>query len=107
MKINVKKGMYGFSTKLKGNTVDGEAIYDYLNVKFAKCNEPDDTLLRIDVKDCFLTCYEGKDGVKPKLIITDYDVIEVYNNNIEQAEYDNNDSDLSLDEFDGLDLPFD
>lgn len=73
MKIWVKKGQYGFSTKLKDSK--DESIFMYLDIQFKLENKPEDTC-QIDIKDGFFSCYKSKDGIKPKFIVMDYEVIQ-------------------------------
>jgi len=99
-KINVKRGMYGFSSRLKGTDREGQDIFMYLDVQFAKCEEPINNVLQIDVKDGFISCFNSQSGVKPKLVILDYDVVKIY-------EEKSNEGGTLEDTLDELEIPFD
>lgn len=99
-KINVKRGMYGFSSRLKGTDREGQDIFMYLDVQFAKCDEPINNILQINVTDGFISCYNSQSGVKPKLVIMGYEVIKVYD------ETDNEETAFE-DTLDELEIPFD
>lgn len=107
-KINVRKGEYGWSTRIK-NVQNDEEVIMYMNIQFAKCDAPTDEALQINVKDCFMSCYMTRDeDVKPKLIVMDYEVLQVYNND-NQTEEAQEDSIIDLDipvEITDEDLPF-
>lgn len=50
----------------------------YMSVEFYNCGEPKTE--NIKVLDFFMSCYESKDGIKPKMIITSYDEITIEGN---------------------------
>jgi len=74
MKLYIKKGNYGYSTRLK-NEYNGKTSEMWLDVQFSREDKPEDNC-RIEVLDSFLSCYDSKDGVKPKLIVLGYRIIE-------------------------------
>lgn len=107
-KLNVRKSEYGWSTRIK-NIQDDEEISMYMNIQFAKCDAPTDEALQINVKDCFMSCYKtNNEEVKPKLVIMEYEVIKVYNND-NQSETQSQDPIIDLDipvEISDEDIPF-
>lgn len=72
MKIYVNKGNYGWQTQAK----NGDDRM-YIDVNFKKgIKEPEETFLRIDIKDGFFSMYKTKTGLaKPKLVIMEYEKI--------------------------------
>lgn len=82
--IYVRKGNYGFSTKLK-NEYNGQTSEMYMDVQFAKSNTPENSC-KIEILDSFLTCYTGKNGVKPKLVVTNYRIVEESANNAQYQD---------------------
>lgn len=86
MKLNIRKGEYGYYTRLK-NMQNDEEISIYMNVQFAKCLEPSPTALQIDVKEGFPSCYKSQDGIKVKFIVLEYEILNVYkdNNHLEES----------------------
>ncbi len=107
-KLNVRKSEYGWSTRIK-NIQNDEEISMYMNIQFAKCDAPTDEALQINVKDCFMSCYKtNNEEVKPKLVIMEYEVIKVYNND-NQSETQSQDPIIDLDipvEISDEDIPF-
>ena len=107
-KLNVRKSEYGWSTRIK-NIQNDEEISMYINIQFAKCDAPTDEALQINVKDCFMSCYKtNNEEVKPKLVIMEYEVIQVYNND-NQSETQSQDPIIDLDipvEISDEDMPF-
>lgn len=73
MKIYVNKGNYGWQTQAK----NGDDRM-YIDVNFYKgIKEPEETFLRIDIKDGFLSMYRNNQNYpKPKLMIMDYEIIQ-------------------------------
>ena len=108
-KLNVRKSEYGWSTRLK-NTQNDEEVSMYLNIQFAKCDAPTDEALQINIKDCFMSCYKtNNEEMKPKLIVMDYEVLQVYNNDNQTEETQSEDSIIDIDipvEITDEDLPF-
>ena len=91
MKIYVNKGNYGWQTQAK----NGDDRM-YIDVNFKKGIEPEETFLRIDIKDAFFSMYKTKTGLpKPKLVIMDYEKIS--KEEYQQNEFEINNTD---------DLPF-
>ncbi len=87
MKINIRKGEYGYYTKVK-NIQNDEEIIAYMNVQFPKDKEPAETALQINIKDMFLSCYNSQEGTKVKLVVTDYEVLRIYDDsqNTQESE---------------------
>ena len=84
------------------STVDGnEEIVYFMPVTFAKIEPPKKNGIIITTKD-FLSCYKGKDGIKPKLIVMGYEYPD-YKNNTEETKpaelHPNTDDDDLLEEF--------
>ena len=97
MKIYVNKGNYGWQTQAK----NGDDRM-YIDVNFKKGTEPEETFLRIDIKDGFFSMYKTKTGLaKPKLVIMEYEKIS-------KEEYVPNDEEQNLFEITSNDtiLPF-
>ena len=74
MRLWINKSEYGYSTYIK-NEYNGKKITMFMDVQFINGTEPDETIYA-NVTDCFFSCYESKDGVKPKLVIKEYERIE-------------------------------
>lgn len=96
MKLFIKKTQYGFSHRIK-NDYQGNETSMYLDIQFMKDAEPEADVLQIDVKDAFFSCYDSSTGVKPKLVIKDYEVIKTFENNQTSEETTSN---TNLDDFD-------
>lgn len=105
VKLNIRKGEYGYYTRLK-NTQNDEEISMYMNVQFAKCEEPKETALQIDIQDGFLSCYSSQDGVKAKIVIMQYEILNVYDNNQEDESQSNETEDIKIDLDLSDELPF-
>lgn len=69
----VKKSQYGFSTTLKDK--NDKEIKMYLDVQFPKENQPKGNC-QVDIKRFFMSCFKSKDGVKPKIVIRDYEILQ-------------------------------
>ncbi len=78
IKMWINKGEYGFSTRLKDGQEGGPSMF--MGVQFKKGNEPEGNC-QIEVKDGFFSCYNSKDGVKPKIVVMDYAILEGHNSN--------------------------
>ena len=81
MKLWVSKGQYGFSTRLKSGNVNGneaDAVSMFMEIQFRKEKEPEGNC-QIDIKDGFLSCYNSKEGVKPKFVVMDYTILQGHN----------------------------
>lgn len=61
-------GRNSYSTTCKDK--DKNLVY-FLDLQFPRDNEPNGT--NIKIKDFFMSCYQSKDGIKPKMIITKYE----------------------------------
>ena len=77
MKLFIKKTQYGFSHRIK-NDYQGKETSMYLDVQFLQGYEPAEDVLQIEVKDGFFSCYESSTGIKPKLVVKDYETIKVF-----------------------------
>lgn len=102
MKLNIRKGDYGYYTRIK-NTQNDEEISMYMNVQFAKCEEPKETALQININDMFLSCYNSQDGVKSKIVVMEYEVLNIYEDNQTVSE----DSTTQSNELDGFQIDLD
>lgn len=103
MKINVRKSKYGFSTSFVAKRENEEDEFGYVDVGFRKDKEPqlnEGETVRLFVKDGFLSGYKSKDGVKPKIVVMEYEIIEKKEGNKEQV------SKVELEPIDEEDLPF-
>lgn len=96
MKVNVRKSNYGFSTRLK-NTQNDEEISMFMDVQFRKGFEPEEEALQIKVLDGFMSCYSGQAGVKPKIVVMEYEVLRVYDNNQEVETQSNETEGINID----------
>lgn len=105
IKLNIRKGEYGYYTRLK-NTQNDEEISMYVNVQFAKCGEPTETALQINIQDGFLSCYSSQDGIKVKVVVMEYEVLNVYDNNQENESHSNDTEDIKIDLDLSDELPF-
>lgn len=87
VKLNVRKGEYGYYTKVK-NIQNEEEISMYLNIQFPRDLEPEETALQIDIKDGFFSCYGSQDGVKLKFVVMNYEILKVYDDtqNTQESE---------------------
>lgn len=105
-KVNVRRGKYGFSTRLKGTTKENKEVTMYVDVQFAKCEAPTNNILQINVKDGFLSCYESMYGEKVKLVVMDYEILKIYDNDTTTANTEET-YDTAGDLLDDLDIQFD
>lgn len=89
MRINVRKSKYGFSTSYVAKKENEQDEFGYIDVGFKKDQEPkieDGDTARISVKDGFFSGYKSKDGVKPKFIVMNYELLETKKAKQEQVE---------------------
>ena len=109
MKLYINKGQYGFYTTCK----DREKVNKYyLNIGFKQDNEP--TTDQIEINNAFFSCYMSKEGIKPKLVVMEFEDIgkEFEEREEEQVETKKDDTDLFEDfgkenvEDKDLNLPF-
>ena len=81
LKIYAKKGNYGwFAVVDNGKKDDNERVIYFMELAFKQGNEPAVSPCRLDIGHCFLSCYPSKAGIKPKLVITEYDVEQTFDN---------------------------
>jgi len=89
MKLNIKKSKYGFSANYGADKTDGTKVYGYVQVGFRKDNEPkitENQNARIFIKDGFLSGFVSKGTeLKPKLVVLDYEVIEIKDNQVKEV----------------------
>lgn len=84
MKLWISKTQYGFSTRLKDGNENGASMF--LNVQFRKGQEPEGNC-QIETKgNEFLSCFNSKNGVQPKLVVLDYSIIAGHNSDNAQPE---------------------
>ena len=103
MKINVRKSKYGFSASFVAKRENEEDEFGYIDVGFRKDQEPkiqEGETVRLFVKDGFLSGYKSKDGVKPKIVVMEYDIIGIKEAKKEQVDKS------ELEPIDDEDLPF-
>lgn len=111
MKLFIKKTQYGFSHRIK-NEYQGKITSMYLDVQFLQGYEPAEEVLQIEVKDAFFSCYESSSGIKPKLVVKDYETIKVFESkeNIEAGETEDFNFEVSeevMKDDEQYELPFD
>ena len=81
LKIYAKKGNYGwFAVVDNGKKDDNERVIYFMELAFKQGNEPAVSPCRLDIGHCFLSCYPSKAGIKPKLVITEYEVEKTFDN---------------------------
>lgn len=98
MKLLINRSDYGYSVPLK-NEFNGETIKYYLQVTFGKNITPPVKNCQIEAKSYFFSCYKKKDDTTaPKLIITDFEVLQEYEQNKPKG--------AELNPVDNDDLPF-
>lgn len=82
LKIYAKKGNYGwFAVVDNGKKDDNERVIYFMELAFKQGNEPAVSPCRLDIGHCFLSCYNTKNGIKPKIVITEYEVEKTFENN--------------------------
>ena len=74
---NEFNGRNSYSTNAKNKN---DNINTFIDLQFKRENEPEANC-EILVKDAFFSCYNSKDGIKPKLIVMEYEVLRL-------SEYD-------------------
>lgn len=80
LKLYVKNGNYGWFTVADNGKQDNERVSYFMEVAFKQGAEPSVSPCRIDVGHCFLSCYNTKNGIKPKIVITEYEVEKTFEN---------------------------
>ena len=81
LKIYAKKGNYGwFAVVDNGKKDDNERVIYFMELAFKQGNEPAVSPCRLDIGHCFLSCYPSKAGIKPKLVITEYEIEKTFEN---------------------------
>ena len=81
LKIYAKKGNYGwFAVVDNGKKDDNERVIYFMELAFKQGNEPAVSPCRLDIGHCFLSCYPSKAGIKPKLVITEYEIEKTFDN---------------------------
>lgn len=79
---NDKWGYPVYSAKLSNN-VDGQWVYDYIQIKFPRSQELKN-FTEIRINDGFFSFYNKKDGTTEKcIIITSYDILNETVGNID------------------------
>jgi hypothetical protein len=84
MKIWINKkdfeGRAAYSIKLsqKDKESKQEICSMYLDIQFPRDKQPEAG--QIEIKDGFFTCYQTKTGVKPKLVVMDYEYLQASKN---------------------------
>lgn len=74
-KIWIKKGQFGYSTKLKDNREPDTKMY--LSIQFKQGLELPKENCQIELLESFVSCYKTKKGeIKPKLVIIEYNPIK-------------------------------
>lgn len=71
----VYKNDYGWSAYLT-NEFNGKKIKCYMPVAFKKGKEPRSDKENIKPTEWFMSCYEGKNGVMPKMIVSEYTIVK-------------------------------
>ena len=80
LKIYAKKGNYGWFTPLDNSKQGDERTIYFMELAFKQGNEPAVSPCRLDTGHCFLSCYPSKAGIKPKLVITEYEIEKTFEN---------------------------
>ena len=80
LKIYAKKGNYGWFTPLDNSKQGDERTIYFMELAFKQGNEPAVSPCRLDIGHCFLSCYPSKAGIKPKLVITEYEIEKTFEN---------------------------
>ena len=81
LKIYAKKGNYGwFAVVGNGKKDDNERVIYFMELAFKQGNEPAVSPCHLDIGHCFLSCYPSKAGIKPKLVITEYEIEKTFDN---------------------------
>ena len=81
LKMYAKKGNYGwFAVVDNGKKDDNERVIYFMELAFKQGNEPAVSPCRLDIGHCFLSCYPSKAGIKPKLVITEYEIEKTFEN---------------------------
>lgn len=78
LKIYAKKGNYGWFAPLDNSKQGDERVVYFMELAFKQGNEPTVSPCRLDIGHCFLSCYPAKNGIKPKLVITEYEVEKTF-----------------------------
>lgn len=68
----VLKGKYGWNTPCSSKDLGGNELNCWMSVQFKRGNEPTQDKLQIDVKQFFMSCYNSKDGIKPKMVVMEW-----------------------------------
>lgn len=103
MRINVRKSKYGFSTSYVAKKENEQDEFGYIDVGFKKDQEPkieEGDTARISVKDGFFSGYKSRNGIKPKLVVMNYELLETKKAKQEQVDKS------ALEPIDTEDLPF-
>lgn len=106
------KNDFGFSTSLANKNADGSYDHMYISVQFKKDDVeaqkiPNKT--KINIKNGFLSFYKATNGTaKPKLIITEYEIIDENKAQSEDDDYQDPFANVDVTEtvVDDDDLPF-
>lgn len=80
LKLYVKNGTYGWFAVVDNGKKDNERVSYFMEVAFKQGTEPSVSPCRIDVGHCFLSCYNTKGGIKPKIVITEYEIEKTFEN---------------------------
>lgn len=71
----VYKSKYGWSAYCSNN-YKGKETHCYMPITFKAGTEPKGEKETINVTQFFLSCYEGKNGVVPKMVISEYTIVK-------------------------------
>ena len=73
----VVKNKYGrWSTPCSTKDQGGNELTCWLSVQFKRGEEPNNEKANIKVSDFFMSCFNSNDGIKPKLVVMAYSIVE-------------------------------
>lgn len=78
----------------------GNELNVWMAVQFKKGNEPSTDKAMIDIKEFFMSCFNSNEGIKPKMVVMDWEYAQRVQKNDENKKM------VTLDEIKPDDLPF-
>lgn len=72
--MKIYKSLYGWSAYCS-NDFKGEKLKCYMPLSFKAGTEPEGESENINVTSFFMSCYQSKNGVMPKMVITEYVIV--------------------------------
>lgn len=102
MKLWIKKNTFNDRVQYSTRIQDKDKVNDmYLDLQFKQGNEPTENC-QIQVKDSFFSCFNSKNGVKPKLIVMDYEILQTSQYNDETTQQHNEETPYDFEKEDVL-----